>query len=79
MWGFQKAGGISDKNQYPQEEYTELEVSATVLPIVEDAFRRVIEERKLSIEDAVSYLLNVEPFDQYPEAIRQIARQIKEA
>jgi len=67
------------EHQYPQEEYTELEVSATVLPIIEDAFRRVIEERKLSIEDAVSYLLNVEPFDQYPEAIRQIARRIKEA
>jgi len=65
------------EHQYPQEEYTELEVSATVLPIIEDAFRRILEEKKLSIQDATSHLLNVEPFDQYPEAISQIAKQME--
>nr|WP_321297101.1 ATP-binding protein [uncultured Sphaerochaeta sp.] len=64
------------EHQYPQEQYTELEVSATVLPIIEDALRRVVAERKLSIAEASVYLLNVEPFDQYPEAIEQISKKM---
>lgn len=59
----------------PFESATESEITDAMVGIIEDAFIRILKDKKFSIEQTISHLLHIEPFNLYPEIINKIAER----
>lgn len=67
----------SAEQHEPLERNTESEITETMIDIIKDAFKRILKDRDFSVEQTVSYLLHIEPFNLYPEIINTIAGRNK--